>query len=84
MRSRGTTTYCDILRYRELDIKKDFKDGEWTKVINDDDFSTLKRMSPAGKKIQDAIAKSVKEMRARREAEERFTRPSEEEKDDFY
>ena len=41
-------------------------------------------MSPAGKKIQDATAKSVKEMKTQRRAEERFTRFSKEEKDDFY
>ena len=41
-------------------------------------------MSPAGKKMQAAIEKSVKEAEARRIAEQRFTRLSEDDRHDFY
>ena len=41
-------------------------------------------MSPAGKKREAAIEKSVKEAETRRIREKRFTRPSKDERDDFY
>ena len=53
-------------------------------VIGDDDFTTVTKMSPAGKKMQAAIEESVKEAEARRIAGRRFTRPSEDDRDDFY
>ena len=84
VRSRLSTTLCDIVPFRGPRIKEEFKDGAWTKIIGDDGFSTVKQMSPAGKKMQSAIAKSIKEADTRRKAEEHFTRPSEEDKDDFY
>ena len=52
--------------------------------MGDDDFSTAKKMSPTGKKMQAAIEESVKETEARRIAERCFTRPSEDTRDDFY
>ena len=84
VRSRQSTTYRDIVRYRDLREKKDFQDGEWTNVVGDDDFATMKNMSPAGKKMQAAIAKSVSDVEARRKAKERVARPDEDEKDEFY
>ena len=84
MRSRLSTTLRDIIRFRGLNIKEEFKDGTWTKVIGDDDFLTAKKVSPTGEKMQAAIAKSAKEAEARRKAEEHFTRPSKEDTDEFY
>ena len=84
VRSRSTTTLRDIHKFRDLDVKDNFKDGAWKDVRGDDDFSTVKKMSPAGRKMQSAIEESVKEAQARGVAERRFTRPSEDTRDDFY
>ena len=65
-------------------MKDKFKDGAWKDVMGDDDFSTVKKMSPTGKKMQAAIEESVKEAEARGIAERCFTRPSEDASDDFY
>ena len=59
-RNRSSTTLRDIHKYRDLDVKEKFKDGAWKDVIGDDDFTTVKKMSPAGKKMQAAIEESVK------------------------
>ena len=82
--NRAFTTLCDINRFRGLKIKEKFKDGSWKDVVGDDNFTTVKEMSPTGKKMQAAIEKSVKEAEARRVAEQRFTRPNEDDRDDFY
>ena len=52
--------------------------------MGDNDFITVKKMSPTGKKMQAAIEESVKETTARRKAERCFARPSEDNRDDFY
>jgi hypothetical protein len=49
VRARSSTSYRDILRYRELLSKDEFKDGDWSKVVGDDDLVVHKQMSPAGK-----------------------------------
>ena len=64
VRNRSSTTLRDIHKYRDLDVKDKFKDGAWKDVIGDDDFTTVKKMSPAGKKMQAAIEESVKESEA--------------------
>ena len=84
VRNRSSTTLRDIHKYRDLDIKENFKDGAWKDVVGDDDFTTVTKLSPAGKKMQAAIEESVKEAEARRIAGRRFTRPSEDDLDDFY
>ena len=52
--------------------------------MGDDNFASMTKMSPAGKKMQAAIAKSVSDVEVRRKAKERVARPDEEEKDEFY
>ena len=84
VRSRTSTTYRDIQRYRKLPLKSDYADGEWTKVVGEDDFATAKMLSPTGQRMQAAIEKGVKEVEVRRKEQENFVRPDEAEKDDFY
>ena len=61
VRNRDTTTVRDIQRYRDLVIKQDYQDGDWTRVNGTDDFVTVACMSPSGRKMQEGIAKSVLE-----------------------
>ena len=84
VRKRSFATLRNIIWFRGLQVKEKFKDGAWTEVVGDDNFTTVKKMSPTGKKMQAAIENSVKEAEAERIAEQRFTRPSEDDKDDFY
>ena len=84
VRSRTSTTYRDIQRYRKLPLKSDYADGEWTKVVGEDDFATAKMLSPTGQRMQAAIEKGVKEVEVRRKEQENFVRPDEAEKGDFY
>ena len=60
VRNRSSTTLRDINRFRGLKVKEKFKDRSWKDVVGDDDFTTVKKMSPAGKKMQAAIEKSIK------------------------
>ena len=84
VRSRQSTTYRDIQRYRKLPLKSDYVDGEWTKVVGDDDFATVEMLSPTGQRMQAAIANGVREVEARQKNNERFVCPDEDEKDVFY
>ena len=84
VRSRTSTSYRDIKRYKGLASKNNYKDGEWTKVTGDDDFVTAKALSPAGKRMQAAIAKSVSDAEANKLKQQTFVRPNEDQKDHFY
>ena len=61
-----------------------YVDGEWTKVVGDDDFATVKMLSPTGQRMQAAIANGVREVEARQKKNESFVCPDEDEKDMFY
>ena len=84
VRNHLSTTLRDIIRFHGLQIKEKFKDGAWTDAVGDDNFTMVKKMSPSGKNMQAAIKKSAKEAEARHIAEQSFTRPSEDDRDEFY
>lgn len=83
-RQRPTTTVLDIKRFWLCKSPDNYVDKDWSQLVNNDDFCSVKTISKTGKNLQERINRSIKEKENDSTAELTGTRPTEEEKDAFF